>query len=319
MLGMDQVRPLDRLAVLPVAVVGAGAVARAFAHALCRDSFDICAVASTDGSRASALCDELPGTRAAIALPGPPQPLVRIVLVAVSDSAFGPGLSSAIASTFPQALIALHTSGSQLARALDGAAPLCLAFHPAAPFPSKECAPVTSLHGVFAALEGTDEAVKFGTSLALELEMLPFRLHSTEEDKMLYHAACCIASNYTTVTLCAAAETMQRCGELNVSQATRLVSDLARRSIRAVEASAASGRQLSGGLTGPIARGDGQTVASHVAVLQNEAGLHAYVLGLYRHVGRAAVSLLTRDDRLDATAEVEVLRALEFMSVSGES
>jgi predicted short-subunit dehydrogenase-like oxidoreductase (DUF2520 family) len=314
---MDHALPLGPPTLLPVAIVGAGAVARSFAHALCGNAFDVCVVASTDGSRASSLCDELPGTQTAISLPGPPHPLVRIVLVAVSDSAYGPDLSCAIASTFPQALIALHTSGSQLACALNGAAPVCLAFHPAAPFPAGEGAPLTSLHGVFAALEGTDEAVRFGESMALELHMLPFRLHSTAEGKMLYHAACCIASNYTTVTLCAAVETLQRCGELSVSQAGRLVSDLARRAINAVEASAATGRQPSAGLTGPIVRGDGQTVASHVAVLQNEAGLHTYVLSLYRQLGRAAVSMLTADSRLDVTGEAEILRALEFISASG--
>jgi predicted short-subunit dehydrogenase-like oxidoreductase (DUF2520 family) len=177
---------------------------------------------------------------------------------------------------------------------------------------------VTPLHAVFAALEGGDEVVRFGVRLANLLEMRPFRLRQAADSKRLYHAACCMASNYTAVTLCAAIHTLQVGGDMNVVQAGSLACDLARRSVEAVRASTSSGHAPSGAITGPVARGDAATVAAHVVALGNASGIDCYVQSLYQGLGSAACSLLLKDGRLDGATERNTQSALSRTDTSDE-
>jgi predicted short-subunit dehydrogenase-like oxidoreductase (DUF2520 family) len=110
------------------------------------------------------------------------------------------------------------------------------------------------LDGAWAAVTGEDEhAVTRATWLARELNLIPF--HIREEFRALYHAGAATASNYL-VTLYRAAVRMF---ELSGAPPEALL-PLMRRVID-------NGFEL----TGPIARGDWQTVDAHIAALRQHA------------------------------------------------
>jgi predicted short-subunit dehydrogenase-like oxidoreductase (DUF2520 family) len=110
------------------------------------------------------------------------------------------------------------------------------------------------LDGAWAAVTGEgEEAVAQGTWLARELNLIPF--HLDEEFRALYHAGAVTASNYL-VTLYRAAVRMF---DLSSAPPEALLPMMQRVIDNRFE------------LTGPIARGDWQTVEAHIAALHQFA------------------------------------------------
>ena len=109
------------------------------------------------------------------------------------------------------------------------------------------------LNGAGCAVAGsTREAVAVARQLAEALGMEPFELR--DEQRAAYHAAASIASNYL-LTLEAAAETVAAGAGIAPEAARRLLGPLVRQT---VENWLAHGP--AGALTGPVARGDEETV-----------------------------------------------------------
>ncbi len=110
------------------------------------------------------------------------------------------------------------------------------------------------LDGAWAAITGEDEeAVERGTWLARELNLIPFHIH--EEFRALYHAGAATASNYLVTLYRAASRMFERSGappEALLPMMERVIDN---------------GFEL----TGPIARGDWQTVEAHIAALRQYA------------------------------------------------
>jgi predicted short-subunit dehydrogenase-like oxidoreductase (DUF2520 family) len=100
----------------------------------------------------------------------------------------------------------------------------------------------------------TPQALGFARELALLLEMTPVEID--DEGRAAYHAAASIASNFL-VTLLAAAEQVGTGAGLERDQVRALLTPLIRRTL---ENTSALGPEQA--LTGPVARGDEQTVAA---------------------------------------------------------
>ena len=110
------------------------------------------------------------------------------------------------------------------------------------------------LDGAWAAVTGeNEEAVTRGTWLARELNLIPF--HIQEEFRALYHAGAATGSNYL-VTLYRVAVRMF---ELSGAPPAALLPLMQRVIDNGFE------------LTGPVARGDWQTVDAHIAALRQHA------------------------------------------------
>ncbi len=106
-----------------------------------------------------------------------------------------------------------------------------------------------SFDGAGAAIAGTTpEAIQFATRLATQLGMQP--VHVAEDNRALYHAAASVASNFL-VTVEAAAEQLMRTAGVERALLVPLV-----RATVENWAGAGAGRAL----TGPVARGDEQTI-----------------------------------------------------------
>jgi predicted short-subunit dehydrogenase-like oxidoreductase (DUF2520 family) len=110
--------------------------------------------------------------------------------------------------------------------------------------------------GATAAIDGTTpRARELATQLAVQLGMRP--VHIADADRIAYHAAACIASNFL-VTLEAFAERLAQTAGLDRQPLAQLV-----------RATVENWAQLGGerALTGPIARGDEDTVARQRAAI----------------------------------------------------
>ena len=174
-----------------------------------------------------------------------------VVLLCVPDRE----IAAAAAAVAPGPLVG-HCSGA------TGLAPLApheaFSLHPLMTVPANAAPDV--LAGAGCAIDGTTpRALETAGRLADVLGMRATRI--AEEDRVAYHAAASIASNFL-VTLEGAAERLAATAGVD----RELLAPLVR---AAVEDWAARG--AAGALTGPIARGDEETVARQRAAIEERA------------------------------------------------
>jgi len=168
-------------------------------------------------------------------------PRADVVLLCVPDGEIAP----AAAAVAPGPLVG-HCSGATGLEPLAGHEAFSL--HPLMTVPAGSPAGVFA--GAGAAVDGTTpRALAVATALAVRLGMKPARV--APEDRVAYHAAASIASNFL-VTLGGAAETLAATAGVAREQLAPLVRG-------AVETWVELGAERA--LTGPIARGDEGTVA----------------------------------------------------------
>ena len=145
-----------------------------------------------------------------------------------------------------------------------------MSIHPLQTFASGEQG-LKSLPGSFCAVEGKKELFPLGAKLSLELGCQPFRLRS--EDKERYHAAACMASNFVTTLFHQATTLMAETLEDPAMAATVLAPIFQ----TAVTNTLSLGPHQA--LTGPIVRGDVDTIRGHLEQLaeHNPAILPCYL------------------------------------------
>jgi predicted short-subunit dehydrogenase-like oxidoreductase (DUF2520 family) len=187
-----------------------------------------------------------------------------VVLLAVPDAAIA---QAARAVPRSDGRLVGHVSGATTLAPLTAAGHEAVSLHPLMTVPDRPERVVAHLPGqgaqsgpfagAGAAVAGsTDRATATATELATALGMTPFEV--ADADRAAYHAAASIASNYL-VTLEAAAERL-------LGRDRALLAPLVRATVDNWERLGA--RRA---LTGPIARGDEDTVARQRAAVQDRA------------------------------------------------
>lgn len=196
--------------------------------------------------------------------------------------------------------VLVHMSGSHTSEILrpallDGAYGLCM--HPFQSCASVEEAMINLPRSLFS-LEGDPEALWLGKAMVARIGADHFILDT--QDKVLYHAAASMASNYLVALFDGAQELLDLSGVELAYQTPALVSLMEGtlsnlRSLTTVEA-----------LTGPIARGDVGTVSRHLKALEEQA---PNLLDMYKTMGRQALKLAQEKGKLDreTLAKLEVL------------
>jgi len=183
---------------------------------------------------------------------GEPVEPADVVLLCVPDDAIA---EAAIAVSGAGRLVG-HTSGATPLAGVD------FGLHPLQTFVGDEGP--DAFRGIGCAVAGrTPEATDAALALATALGAQPFVI--ADEHRAAYHAAASIASNYL-VTLEAAAERIAGAAGLSPVDARELLAPLVRRT---VDNWAALGPEAA--LTGPVARGDAQTVARQRAAIADAA------------------------------------------------
>lgn len=168
----------------------------------------------------------------------------EVVLLCVPDSAIP---AAAERQTLAGSQWVGHTSGATPLSALTH--PRRFGLHPLQTF--NRSGDPAQLDGAYAAVTGeTDEALGIGRELATLLGLTPFDL--AEADRAVYHAGAAIASNYLVTLHRAASELFDEAGAPPAG-----LEPLMQRVI-------GNGFEL----TGPIARGDWETVQRHLDALR---------------------------------------------------
>ena len=271
----------------PIGIAGAGRVAQALGRLLFDAGEPVVCVASRDIHRAQAAAEFIgPGVQA-VSYADFPRCASRL-LIAVADA----GLTdvSAILSAKPGIAkpgikVALHTCG---ARGPEALAPLsangiaCGTIHPLQTIASGAQG-VAALHGAAFAIWGDPAALTWAERIAALARGEALRI--APELKPFYHAASVMASNYV-MALMDASQTLMGYAGVEPCAALRALAPLLRTTLaNALE------RGPVEALTGPIERGDQETVAAHLKALSTAP---EQIRSLYRAAGRQTVDMARR-------------------------
>lgn len=256
--------PTARPARLNVGVVSAGRVGSVLGAALRRAGHTVTGVSAVSADSLRRAEELLPG--APVLPPDQVAAAADLVLLAVPDDALA-GLVTGLVATgslHPGQIVA-HTSGSHgievLAPAVD-AGVLPLALHPVMTFTGRaeDLQRIDACCFGVTAATGDEAAWNVGEALVVEMSGEPVRIPA--ERRKLYHAALSHGANYLITVVADSVELLRRAG---IDEPERLLGPLL---------SAALDNALRHGeraLTGPVARGDADTVRAHLAVLTADA------------------------------------------------
>ena len=221
-------------------------------------------------------------------------PAAEMVLIATSDTAIGASCSQLVAAgVVPVGSVVFHVSGALAAAELASAEAVgawTASAHPARAFPHPDVV-YSQFSGTACALEGDARALQQLTPLFAAIGGVPFRLAS--EQKVRYHAACVVASNYL-VTVAHFARELALGAGLSVEQAQAVLQPLAS---GALANTFALGGETA--LTGPLVRGDVATLQRHLSELEGLA--RADYLQLGQQTFALAHSRLTAQQRAELT------------------
>jgi predicted short-subunit dehydrogenase-like oxidoreductase (DUF2520 family) len=218
----------------------------------------------------------------------PPQSLgdATCVLVTVRDAQLDGALGFLSTAPLSSEAVVLHASGSAepsgLA-ALRTAGHPCGTFHPLVALSDPTHAPQT-LRGAWIGVDGDDAARQVSERLAAAVGAHVLRIPPGEKPR--YHAAAVFASNFPTVLMGLAEELLRDVG---------IPADVARQALHPLFASAVENMRRGGGaaaLTGPIVRGDVDTIDGHLRALR----AHPDTLDAYRALSHAALRWLRESD-----------------------
>jgi predicted short-subunit dehydrogenase-like oxidoreductase (DUF2520 family) len=273
---------LPHPAQLAVGVVGAGRAGTAMAAALARAGHRVVAASAVSQASLDRVSRVLPEAEVA----RPPQVVEAsdLVLLTVPDDAL-PGLVRGLAETgvAMEGRLIAHASGRHGLAVLEpavraGALPLAL--HPVMTFTGR-ADDVAKMTGISFGVTAPEPLRPVAEALVVEMGGEPVFI--AEDKRDLYHAGLASAANHL-VTLVASAGDLLR--DAGVPDPARMLGPLLG---AALENVLALGDQA---LTGPVARGDAETVAAHVEAIAKGA---PEALGAY-----LALARLTADRALAA-------------------
>lgn len=286
------------------AVIGAGKVGTAIACLLKSKGYQPVAVASRSCKSAQLLADNLGvpwferNEQASI--------LADIVLITTSDGAIEPVVEELTRQGgIRPGQVVLHFSGALGAGVLAPAREFGASVASLHPLQSLADAPsaVQNLPGTYFAIEGDNVAVDRAWELAEALGGNPVVIPT--HSKPLYHAAACMASNYLITVYHQAVIMMQAAG-FSETEAEEALLPLVKGTVTNLQQVG-----LKQALTGPIARGDVQTIRCQLATMDT---LTREQQELYRRLGLATLPLAVQKGAISPQAVNE----LEDILRSGE-
>jgi predicted short-subunit dehydrogenase-like oxidoreductase (DUF2520 family) len=204
---------------------------------------------------------------------------------------------------FKEGALVVHMSGALSSGALESArksGARVVSLHPIQSLASAEQA-VMNLPGSYVSLEGDPDAMAEGREIVDALGGLIVVIPS--EEKALYHAGAAVASNYLVAVVDFAVMIFESLG-MEKGDAVKAVMPLIRGTVNNI---ARVG--VPDALTGPIARGDVETVLGHVGILGKRM---PEMLPLYNELGRHAVAVGLKKGTL---GEEDAQRLLTILKV----
>ena len=254
-----------------VFVIGAGKAGRALVHAMRVGGVDVVGLHGHQPGH-GITSGAWPATLA----------LSSVVLVTVRDAELDGVLSELrSAAALARGAVVLHASGTAEPSALESLRAeghSCGTFHPLLPLTDPTRA-TEQLHRAWIGIDGDQGARARSRELASAIGARVLEIPAG--GKARYHAAAVIASNFPIVLLALAARVLTSAGvdDESARGALATLMTAAAENVSAVAPSAA--------LTGPVARGDVQTVRAHLAALSDAPEVQE----VYRTLSMQAIPL----------------------------
>jgi predicted short-subunit dehydrogenase-like oxidoreductase (DUF2520 family) len=285
------------MATITIGFIGTGTVGTALALGLSAKGYQVVAVSSRTGVSSTRLAEQLKGckdltTNQAVA------DAADLVFITTPDAAI-PQVASEVRWREGQRVV--HCSGADSTETLEPARKLGAtvgAFHPLQTF--------ASVKQAIDNLPGSTFAIEAGEPLRATLKKMAADLggHSIElqaSDKVIYHAAAVIASNYLVTLVKLSTDLWQTFG-VSREEATHALIPLLRGTLNNIE-----NVGLPNCLTGPVARGDSGTVRKHLVALERNAPA---VLPTYRELGRQTIPVAVAKGKIDEQQTWELTKLL---------
>lgn len=215
------------------------------------------------------------------------------ILITTNDDNIAPACEEIIGNGIDMAgKKVIHMSGAgglDLLQAVGRAGASLASIHPLQSFATVEGA-IKSIPGSAFGVTAQEAIRDWSFALVRDLGGRPFPI--AEEDKPLYHAAACLASNYLVTLMHAVGRTCLALG-MEEQEALQAFWPLVQGTLTNIET-----RGTVQALTGPVARGDVETIARHIAAFKAKLPdlLHLYcTLGLETVAVARAKGTLTEE------------------------
>lgn len=282
---------------LRVGVIGAGRVGAVLAARLRDAGHEIVAVSGRSPASRTRIDTLVPG--AEVLPPAEVAARADVLLLAVPDDSL-PALVAELAldGHLRRGQVVAHTSGRHglgvlAAAAHVGARPLAL--HPAMTFTGTDV-DLDRLSGcVFGLTAGEDER-DIAEALVADLGGRPMWIR--DEDRTTYHAALAHGANHLVTLVSQAMQILRRAGADDPAAVLRPLLTAALENALVYEDAA---------LTGPVVRGDVETVRAHLAAMEAQP---VPTMDAYVAMARATSAHAVADGRLEPRDAVEIRRVL---------
>lgn len=280
-------------------IVGAGVVGRALGKSLREAGIPVAAIISRSAARARSAArfvgEGTPTTRLSLACAG------NLIMLATIDRVLAQKAQQlAAANRFQRGTVAFHCSGAFPGATIDAlraAGARTGSLHPMQTFASPEEG-LLLLPGSSFAVEGEPAAVPVLAALARAVGGRPVKVKAA--DKAIYHAAAAVTSN-SVVAIASLGTTMLGTVPSFARDPFTPLRSLLRGTLRNLERLGPKAA-----LTGPIVRGDVETLEAHLAALKRGA---PSLLPAYRVAAAVTLTAAVASGRISA-ATAERVRAL---------
>ena len=281
-----------------IGFIGAGVTGTALAYQLWRQGYHVVAASSRSIASAQRLAAKIEGCTACSS-PQQVADLARVVFITTPDDIIA-DIAAKLKWHPGQTII--HCSGVHSTDILEpaqkyGAHVCCL--HPLQTFAGIEEA-ISNIPGSTFALEGDDFGLSLARQLATALQGNIIVLKPG--DKVLYHAAAVTLSNYLVTLMKTSADLWQSFG-IPREEAIKAMLPLLKGTVNNIERVG-----IPGCLTGPIARGDVETIRKHVAALEKD---HPDAIDTYRLMGLKTLGIALARGHLSLETAGEIRDLLE--------
>lgn len=265
-----------------ISIIGAGKVGVAVGNLLAGKGHRIVAATATTRASLDKAAPFLPGAHL-LQDNAEAAALADVILITAKDEQIRTACDDLVAGgAIKPTHTLIHMSGAAslevLSSAKDAGAKIA-SLHPIQSLASIEMA-IERLPGSYFGITADGSAREVALQIAHDLDGRPIEI--ADENKVLYHAAACIASNYL-VTLLNLAEEVYAAAGLDRGTALEAMMQLVggtTSNIRSVGTTAA--------LTGPIARGDAKIVKQHLEALGK---MDEDVLDIYKTLGLRTIDI----------------------------
>jgi len=261
---------------IKVGFIGAGTVGTALAIGLNARGYEVVAVSSRTKASADKLAKQICGCQSVNSNQAVAD-AAELIFITTPDAAI-PLVAAEVHWQPGQSVV--HCSGADSTATLEPARKLGAmvgAFHPLQTFASVKQA-IDNLPGSTFAVEAEEPLLSTLKEMATALDGHFIELKA--EDKVIYHAAAVITSNYL-VTLVKLATDLWQTFDVPPEEATKALIPLLKGTLNNIE-----NVGIPQCLTGPIARGDSGTIKKHLKALGEAAPA---LLSTYRELGRQTI------------------------------